>query len=114
MEIQDVIIPWWASGQDSAVPLQGAQVPSLVRELRFHKAFSAANKEKNLTSTEKGIFQRISELCKYIPFDLTIHFQESTIKIHQEKKKKKKKEVDKEFIKVLFVITRTGNNPNVR
>ena len=110
MEIQDVGIPWWTTGQDSAVPLHGAQVGPLVRELRFHKDFSAENKEKNLTSTEKGIFQHISELCKYIPFDLTIHFQESTIKIHWEKKKK---ELDKEFIKVLFVIKRTGNNPNV-
>ena len=26
-------LPWWSSGQDSAVPVQGAQILSLVREL---------------------------------------------------------------------------------
>ena len=27
---------WWSSGQDSALPKQGAQVRSLVRELDFY------------------------------------------------------------------------------
>ena len=26
-------LPWWVSGQDSMLPIQGAQVQSLVREL---------------------------------------------------------------------------------
>ena len=26
-------LPWWSSGQDSKLPVPGAQVPSLVREL---------------------------------------------------------------------------------
>ena len=28
--------PWWSSGQDSLLPVQGAKVPTLVRELRSH------------------------------------------------------------------------------
>ena len=29
-------LPWWASGWDSELPIQGAQVPSLIRELDPH------------------------------------------------------------------------------
>ena len=29
-------LPWWSSGKDPALPLQGAQVQSLVWELRSH------------------------------------------------------------------------------
>ena len=31
-------LPWWFSGLDSVLPMQGAQVQSLVRELRSHMA----------------------------------------------------------------------------
>ena len=37
-------IPWWPSGQDSALPLQGAQVRSMVGELRSHVLCSVAKK----------------------------------------------------------------------
>lgn len=33
----------WSSGYDSALPLQSAQVQSLVRELRFHRPHSVAS-----------------------------------------------------------------------
>ena len=40
-------IPWWSRGQDSALPLQGAQFPSsLVGELRSHVPLSAAKKNQ--------------------------------------------------------------------
>ena len=31
---QEEGLPWWSSGQDSALPMQGTWVQSLVRELR--------------------------------------------------------------------------------
>ena len=41
-------LPWWSSGQDSKLPVQGAQVWSLVRELDpaccYQKVLSAASK----------------------------------------------------------------------
>ena len=27
-------LPWWSSGEDSVLPMQGARVPSSIRELR--------------------------------------------------------------------------------
>ena len=29
----DLDLPWWSSGKDSMLPMQEAQIPSLVREL---------------------------------------------------------------------------------
>ena len=29
-------LPWWSSGQDTVLPLQGAKVQSLIREPRSH------------------------------------------------------------------------------
>ena len=45
-EISDLGIPWWSSGWDSALPLQGPGVRSLVRELRSHKLHGAAKKKE--------------------------------------------------------------------
>ena len=39
-------LPWWSSGYDSALPLQGVQVRSLVRELRSHMLRGTAKKKK--------------------------------------------------------------------
>ena len=39
-------LPWWSSGQVSVLPLQGAQVRCLVRELRSHTPSSAAKKKQ--------------------------------------------------------------------
>ena len=39
-------IPWRSNGLDSALPLQGAQVQSLVGELRSHELHSVAQKNK--------------------------------------------------------------------
>ena len=39
-------IPWWASGQDCTLPLQGAWVQSLVREHRFCKPCGTAKRNK--------------------------------------------------------------------
>ena len=38
---------WQTSGYDSTLPLQGAQVQYLVRELRFHMPHSPAKKSKS-------------------------------------------------------------------
>ena len=38
--------PWWISVQDSVLPLQGAQVQSLVGELGSHMLCSQKKKEK--------------------------------------------------------------------
>ena len=39
-------VPWWASGQDSALSLLWPWIQSLVREPRSHKTYSAAKKKK--------------------------------------------------------------------
>ena len=44
--------PWWSSDWGSMPPLQGAQVPSLIRELRLHKPRGMA-KEKPKTNKQK-------------------------------------------------------------
>ena len=43
-------LPWWSGGKDSALPMQGAQVRSLVRELRSHISCSMAKKKKKKDS----------------------------------------------------------------
>ena len=39
-------IPWWSSGWDTIRPLQGKQVPSLVRELKCHMPHDVKEKKK--------------------------------------------------------------------
>ena len=39
-------LPWWPSGKDPVLPMQGAQVRSLVKELRSHISCSMAKKKK--------------------------------------------------------------------
>ena len=39
-------IPWWSSGWDTIHPLQGKQVPSLVRELKCHMPHDVKEKKK--------------------------------------------------------------------
>ena len=39
-------LPWWSNGYDSVLPLQGARVLSLVRELRSHMPCGAAELKK--------------------------------------------------------------------
>ena len=47
-EIRNILgIPWWSSSSDSALPMQGAWVRSLARELRFHVLHDAAKERKN-------------------------------------------------------------------
>lgn len=45
-------LPWWSSGQDSALPRQGARVQSLVRELRSHMPHGTAKKPPKIHWTE--------------------------------------------------------------
>ena len=40
-------LPWWSRGSDSVLPVKGAQVQSLVRELRFYMPHSAAKKKES-------------------------------------------------------------------
>ena len=46
-KIKAQAIPWWSSGQDSVLPLQGTWVQSLVRELRSYTARSMAKKNES-------------------------------------------------------------------
>ena len=39
-------LPWWSTGWDSALSLQGLWVRSLVRELRFHILYDVTKKLK--------------------------------------------------------------------
>ena len=43
-------IPWWSSGLDSVLPLQGAWVLSLVRKLRSHKMRGTKKKSVPVSS----------------------------------------------------------------
>ena len=40
-------LPWWSSGEDSVLPLQEAQVQSLVGKLRSYMSWSKTKKKKN-------------------------------------------------------------------
>ena len=51
-------IPWWSSGEDSTLPLQGAQVRSLVGELRYHAVQLKKKKEQLLLVVGKGLSSR--------------------------------------------------------
>ena len=42
-------LPWWPSGKDPVLPMQGAQVRSLVKELRSHISCGMAKKKKKKT-----------------------------------------------------------------
>ena len=44
-------IPWWSNGEDSELPLQGAQAQSLVREQRSCVPSGVAKKEKKRKAT---------------------------------------------------------------
>ena len=45
-------LPWWS--RDSKLPLQGARVPSLVRELRSHMPRGAARRISNWPKKKKN------------------------------------------------------------
>ena len=51
-------IPWWSSDEDSTLPLQGAQVRSLVGELRYHVVQLKKKKEQLLLVVGKGLSSR--------------------------------------------------------
>ena len=40
-------LPWWSSGQNSTIPIQGLGIRSLARELKSHMLPSMAKKLKN-------------------------------------------------------------------
>ena len=46
-------LPWWSRGSDSVLPMKGAQVQSLVRELRFHIPRSAPQKKCHEKQTNR-------------------------------------------------------------
>ena len=52
-------LPWWPSGKDSVLPMQGAQVRSLVKELRSHLSCSMAKKKKKKRKSGKIYTYRI-------------------------------------------------------
>ena len=46
-------LPWWSSGEDSVLPMQGMRVQSLVGKLRSHMLHSLAKQTK--TNKEDSI-----------------------------------------------------------
>ena len=53
-------IPWWSSSYDSTLPLQGAQVQSLIWELRFHMPQEQKKKKYGNLIKDKIISERSS------------------------------------------------------
>ena len=50
-------LPWWSSGKDSTLPLQGAWVQSLVGELRSRKPCGAAKNKQTNRQNQKCLLQ---------------------------------------------------------
>ena len=50
-------LPWWSSGEDSVLPVQGMRVQSLVGKLRSHMLHSLAKQTKT-----KKILSLVSEV----------------------------------------------------
>ena len=46
LNVSGLGLPWWSRGEDSMLPIQGAHVQPLVRELGFSMPHSAAKKKK--------------------------------------------------------------------
>ena len=65
-------LPWWPSGKDSTLPRQGAQVRSLVGELRSHMLNGAAKTTNQPSTTLKSKHKPLTMTCKalLIPADL--------------------------------------------
>ena len=65
-------IPWWSSGWDSVLPLQGAWVQSVIRELRFHMMWGQKKKNRVRKTNQ---FLYCADLILYFPPGLliTIH-----------------------------------------
>ena len=55
-------LPWWPSGKDPVLPMQGAQVRSLVKELRSHISCGMAKKKKKRQWKDLHI-QNLSRKC---------------------------------------------------
>ena len=57
-------LPWWLGGQNSALPLQGAQAPSLAGEPRSHKCVGQpkTERENHLMDVARGLLVRESEV----------------------------------------------------
>ena len=51
-------LPWWPSGQDSVLPMQGALAQSLVRELNPTHGNKSSRMPKLRLGTAKYIFQK--------------------------------------------------------
>ena len=57
-------IPWQSSGQDSRIPLQGAQVQSVVWELRSHKLHRVASGPGGRGGSREYIYICVSFLTR--------------------------------------------------
>ena len=65
-------LPWWSSGEDSALPLQGAWIPSLVGELKSHML---CGKKKKCVGRVSASLNKSSEftlncngfICSFFP-----------------------------------------------
>ena len=50
----DLGLTWWSSSSDSPLPMQGAQVRSLVRELRFSMLYGVAKEKEKKKKKSSG------------------------------------------------------------
>ena len=62
-------LPWWSSGEDSVLSVQGMWVQSLVRELRSHMLHSLAKQTKKILPLASEVFftevlETSSRACK--------------------------------------------------
>lgn len=56
-------LPWWSSGQNSTVPVQGLGVRSLARELKSHMLSRVAKKLEN--KNRNVVFKKMTEVSIY-------------------------------------------------
>ena len=57
-------LPWWSSGEDSVLPMQGMRVQSLVGKLRSHMLHSLAKQTKTnkiLSLVSEVFFTKLSD-----------------------------------------------------
>ena len=57
-------LPWWSRGNDSTLPLQGAQVQSLVWQLRSHVPCGTEKKKSKRFKWKNEVLELLQELMK--------------------------------------------------
>ena len=71
-EIRRQGLPWWSSGWDSALPLQGAQVRSLVGEIKSHMLSLPGQNKKPIKKERKKERRRTSLVVQRLRIHLPV------------------------------------------